>query len=56
MDQFIKYFFKRNNVKNIVLDIIYWLSFVKEMWKLAFLMLLCTLFFIFEFYDTQSVL
>ena len=56
MDQFIEYLFKRNNVKNTVLDSIYWLLFVKKMWKLAFLILLCTSFFIFEFYDTQSVL
>jgi len=30
MDQFIEYLFKRNNVKNTVLDSIYWLSFVKK--------------------------
>ena len=30
MDQFIEYLFKRNNVKNTVLDSIYWRSFVKK--------------------------
>lgn len=30
MDLFLNYLSKRNNVKNVVLDSIYWLSFMKN--------------------------